>query len=122
MSLGLVAGLLGALGVAAGAFGAHALRERLDAGSLATFETAARYHLIHALAALLAAHRQGSTAGRAARRAGWAFVVGVLVFAGTLYALALGGPRWLGAITPLGGLAFILGWLSLGWSFRELRR
>ena len=113
MSLGLVAGLLGALGVLAGAFGAHALRERLDAASLGTFETAARYHLIHALAATLAAHRSGSSVGGAARRAGWAFVVGVLVFAGTLYALALGGPRWLGAVTPLGGTALIAGWIAL---------
>ena len=122
MSLGFVAALLGALGVAAGAFGAHALRERLDAPSLATFETAARYHLIHTLAAILAAHRAASTGAEAARRAGWAFVLGVSVFAGTLYALALGGPRWLGAITPLGGLALITGWLLLGWSFRQPRR
>ena len=119
MSLGLVAGILGALGVAMGAFGAHALRERLDPAALATFETAARYHLLHSLAAVVAALRAASGGGVAARRAGWLFVAGVLVFAGTLYGLALGGPRWLGAVTPLGGLAFISGWLALGWSCRE---
>ena len=119
MSLGLVAGILGALGVAMGAFGAHALRERLDPASLATFETGARYHLLHALAAMAAALRAAPGGGGPARRAGWLFVAGVLVFGGTLYGLALGGPRWLGAVTPLGGLALIAGWVSLGWSFRQ---
>lgn len=118
MNLGLVAGILGALAVAAGAFGAHALRERLDAASLATFETGARYQLLHALAAVGAALRAAAGGGSAARRAGWLFVAGSVVFAGTLYGLALGGPRWLGAITPLGGLALISGWLALAWSFR----
>jgi uncharacterized membrane protein YgdD (TMEM256/DUF423 family) len=118
VNLGLVAGLLGAIGVAAGAFGAHALRERLDAASLATFETGARYHLLHAVAAVVAALRASAAGGASARRAGWLFVAGTLVFSGSLYGLALGGPRWLGAATPLGGLAFISGWLALGWSFR----
>ena len=119
MTLGLVAGVLAALGVACAAFGAHGLRERLDPASLATFETGARQHLLHAAAAVLAAMRADGGGGAGARQAGWAFVVGVLVFAGTLYALALGAPRWLGAVTPLGGLAFIWGWLALAWGFRR---
>ncbi len=119
MRLGVVAALLGALAVVLGAFGAHALRGQLAGGDLALFETAARYHLIHALAAALAADR-ASRAPRASA-AGWAFVLGILVFSGTLYGLALGGPRILGAITPLGGLGFIVGWLLLAWSFLQER-
>ena len=115
MRLGVVAALLGALGVVLGAFGAHALRDHLSEADRAIWETAARYHLLHALAALVAADRS-SRAPRAAS-AGWAFVVGTLLFSGSLYGLALGGPRLLGAVTPLGGASFILGWLLLAWSF-----
>jgi len=118
MHLGRIAGILAALGVAAGAFGAHALRSRLDPAALAIFETAARYHLVHALAAVVAAARAEGSGGVTATRAGWWFVGGTLLFAGSLYGLAAGGPRILGAVTPFGGLAFILGWLTLAWSFR----
>ncbi len=118
-SLGVVAGILAALGVGAGAFGAHALRGRLDAGALATFETAVRYHLIHAVAAVLAADRAERSPGPLAGRAASLFAAGILLFSGSLYALALGGPRLLGAITPLGGLAFISGWLLLAFSFGQ---
>jgi len=99
------------LGVAAGAFGAHALEGRMSADLLAVFETAARYQLIHALALLFV----GLAAGRGRDRrwdiAGSLFTVGILVFAGSLYTLALTGSRWLGAITPIGGACFLVGWI-----------
>lgn len=106
----LLGAVLAALAVAAGAFGAHALRARVDAAALATFETAARYQMYHALALLvvggLAERRDGPWLGRAAVL----FVVGVLLFSGSLYALVLFGLPMLGAVTPLGGVAFLAGW------------
>lgn len=99
--------------VAAGAFGAHALRVRLDAGSLAVFETGARYQMYHAVGLLAAAWAVVRWPGPWAVRSGWLFAAGTLLFSGSLYALALGGVRWMGAITPLGGLAFLAGWLCL---------
>ena len=112
-----VGALNGFLSVAAGAFGAHALKARLGADLLAVFETGARYHMYHALAlvavGLLSALRPVSTALGLLDAAGWAFLVGVLLFSGSLYALALTGVRGLGAITPLGGLAFLTGWALL---------
>jgi uncharacterized membrane protein YgdD (TMEM256/DUF423 family) len=110
----LLAALFGGLGVALGAFGAHALRDRLTADLLATFETGVRYQVYHALALIgvvVAAARWPQSALPTA--AGWLFVAGVLIFSGSLYALALSGQRWLGAITPLGGVAFLAGWLCL---------
>jgi uncharacterized membrane protein YgdD (TMEM256/DUF423 family) len=106
----LAAALLGAAGVALGAFGAHGLRARLDARALESWETAVRYHLVHA-AALLAL----ALSPYAARLhgPGWLFVAGIVLFSGSLYALALGGPRLLGPVTPLGGLALLAGWLWL---------
>ena len=101
------------LSVGAGAFGAHALRARLDLTALATFETAARYQMYHALGLLAVAWTVERWPGAWAHRAGWLFVAGTLLFSGSLYALALSGTRWLGAITPLGGLAFLAGWLCL---------
>ncbi len=103
------AGILGLLAVACGAFGAHGLRDRVDAEQLAWWQTAARYQLTHALALLIVAWGGGPwTAAR--RGAAVGFVTGVALFSGTLYAMALGGPRILGAVTPLGGLALIVGW------------
>jgi len=99
--------------VAAGAFGAHALRVRLDAGSLAVFETGARYQMYHAVGLLAAAWAVVRWPGPWAVRSGWLFAAGTLLFSGSLYALALGGVRWVGAIAPLGGLAFLAGWLCL---------
>lgn len=99
--------------VAAGAFGAHALRVRLDAGSLAVFETGARYQMYHAVGLLAAAWAVVRWPGPWAVRSGWLFAAGTLLFSGSLYALALGGVRWVGAITPLGGLAFLAGWVCL---------
>ena len=104
------------LAVAAGAFGAHALRERLSPDMLAVFETGARYQMYHALALLAVAWAAGRWPGSAAVAAGWLFVAGTLVFCGSLYLLTLTGQRWLGAITPLGGLAFIAGWAALAWA------
>lgn len=111
------AGLSGALAVAAGAFGAHALRNRLDAYHLGVFETGARYHLVHALALLACGLLLGAGWSRA-KVSAIAFAVGTVIFSGSLYALALTGVRGLGAITPLGGLAFMMGWLSLFWVVR----
>ncbi len=119
MRMGMLASLLAAIAVVAGAFGAHALRGQLDAGSFATFETATRYQLIHALAAAFASDRAGRQGGPGAGLAALLFVAGMVLFSGSLYGLALGGPRALGAITPLGGLSFIAGWLVLATSFRR---
>ncbi len=105
--------LLAAAAVAAGAFGAHALAGRLPADRLDIYHTAARYQMYHALAVLAAAWAADRFPGAAATAAGWLFLAGIIVFCGSLYLLAAGGPRWLGAITPVGGLAFILGWLAL---------
>lgn len=109
----LLGAVFGLLGVALGAFGAHGLKAVLDADMAATFETGARYQMYHALALITA-----GWIGRTARNAwptwaGWSFVAGILLFSGSLYVLALTGARWLGAITPLGGLAFIVGWGAL---------
>ena len=109
MRLGMAGALLGALAVAAGAFGAHALRGRLDPAMLAAFETAARYQLIHAPAVLLAAQRAREVGGSLGRLAGTLFVVGVLLFSGSLYAMALGAPRAIGLATPFGGASLIAG-------------
>jgi uncharacterized membrane protein YgdD (TMEM256/DUF423 family) len=105
--------LFGATAVAAGAFGAHALKARLAPDLLAVFDTAARYQMVHALALLAAAWAVSRWPGWRARAAGWCFVVGTLVFSGSLYALTLTGLRALGAITPVGGVLMIVGWLLL---------
>jgi uncharacterized membrane protein YgdD (TMEM256/DUF423 family) len=103
-------GALNALiAVAAGAFGAHALKERLDAHRLDVFETAARYQMYHALGMIAAAWLAARGLGLAAT-GGWVMQAGVAIFSGSLYALALTGQTWLGAITPIGGLAMMVGW------------
>jgi uncharacterized membrane protein YgdD (TMEM256/DUF423 family) len=114
----LLGAISGFLSVAAGAFGAHALKRRIADDLLAVFETGARYEMYHALAlllvgALLSRAPAGSPPSGSLRTAGWLFLVGTLLFSGSLYALALSGVRRLGAITPLGGLAFLGGWLLL---------
>ena len=101
------------IAVAAGAFGAHALRARLSPDLLATFETGARYQMYHALALLAAAWATTRWPGSLIQWAGWLFVVGTVLFSGSLYALALSGVRWLGAVTPFGGVAFLGGWVCL---------
>jgi uncharacterized membrane protein YgdD (TMEM256/DUF423 family) len=97
------------LAVAAGAFAAHGLKSRIDAHALEIFETAARYQMYHALAMVLAGIL-------VAKRAGWVFQGGIVVFSGSLYLLALTDATWLGAITPIGGIAFLAGWVLLALS------
>jgi len=108
--------LWGFLGVAFGAFGAHAVQGIATEQALSWWETAAQYHLIHALALVLAGLLRG--AGGRGEAAGWALLGGSVLFSGTLYAMALGAPRWLGAVTPIGGLGQMLGWLSLAYAAR----
>lgn len=114
-----LASLSGMLAVMMGAFGAHALKNRLDEYALGIFETAVQYHFHHSFALLavgVIALSQPQTT--LLKTSGWLFLIGILVFSGSLYLLSLTGVRWLGAITPLGGLAFIGGWAclaALGW-------
>lgn len=113
-TLFIIAGFAGALGVALGAFGAHGLRGRLTPDALATFETGVRYLMIHALALIAAAWAVTRWPGSSLTvAAGWLYVTGMLLFSGSLIVLALTGARWLGAVAPLGGAAFIAGWLCL---------
>lgn len=105
--------VMSGLAVAAGAFGAHALRARLAPGDLLAFETGARYQMYHGLALIAAGWVAERWPGPLSSAAGWCFVVGILLFSGSLYALTLSGVRMLGAITPLGGLAFLAGWACL---------
>jgi uncharacterized membrane protein YgdD (TMEM256/DUF423 family) len=114
----VAAAVLGFVGVALGAFGAHALRDSLSARDLEIFETAVRYQLIHAVALLgvAAAWARWPDVARLLGVSGWLMVAGVIVFSGSLYALVLTGVRGLGAITPLGGVAFLAGWGLLAWA------
>lgn len=109
-----LAAVSGFLAVAFGAFGAHALKDHLDAVALQTFETGVRYQMYHALALLAPAllMRSGVTC-RAPRVAAWSFLLGTLLFSGSLYGLSLTGLKWFGPITPLGGVAFLAGWTAL---------
>jgi uncharacterized membrane protein YgdD (TMEM256/DUF423 family) len=118
-------GVSGFLAVALGAFGAHGLQARLadavdGAKRLGWWQTAAQYHLMHALSLGLVAMLIARAP--AARYAGFAFGLGTLLFSGSLYVMALGGPRWLGAVTPLGGLGFLAGWAVLAWCGFALAR
>jgi uncharacterized membrane protein YgdD (TMEM256/DUF423 family) len=107
--LGTIGAVAAALSVAAGAFGAHALRDRLPPDDLAVFDVAVRWHALHALAVVAVSLAARGPRG-AFRAAGFAFLGGLLLFSGSLYALALGAPRWAGAITPVGGVLFLAGW------------
>ncbi len=118
-----VAAVMGGLGVAGGAFAAHALKGQLSEKSLDIFETGIRYQMYHALALLLVALllTRTETPATALVVSGWSFIAGVLIFSGSLYALSFTDIKWLGAITPLGGVAFIIGWICLAtaaWSFK----
>jgi uncharacterized membrane protein YgdD (TMEM256/DUF423 family) len=109
-----IGAVLGGLSVIMGAFGAHGLKDSMSERSLEVFETAAKYQMYHALAllavGLLALNARPSFM---ISLAGWSFLIGTLIFSGTLYGLALSGIRWLGAITPIGGVGLIIGWFSL---------
>ena len=110
----LIGSILGFLGVVFGAFGAHALRSRLSAEMLAVFETAVRYQMYHTFAVLIVAAAIGRIGDAAwLVLAGWFFVAGILLFSGSLYALAFTGVGMLGAVTPVGGLLFLIGWACL---------
>jgi uncharacterized membrane protein YgdD (TMEM256/DUF423 family) len=117
----ILAAASGFIAVAAGAFGAHALKARLTPEMLAIFETGVRYQMFHVVGLLAAAWAAERWPGRAVNVAGWCFVAGTLIFSGSLYALALTGVRALGAVTPAGGVLFLVGWLLLGrvaWRWR----
>ncbi len=109
----IIGALSGAIGVAAGAFGAHALRARLDPRMLEVFETGARYQMYHAVAMLASAWIVTRFPGSLSNASGWLFLAGTVLFSGSLYVMALTGVRALGAITPLGGVCFIAGWVCL---------
>ena len=106
------AAVLGAIGVTLGALGAHALQTRLSAAQLASWDTAVKYHLVHSVA-LLALALFAAQSERSIQLPAWAFTLGILLFSGSIYLLLLTGQRWLGPVTPIGGLCFIAGWISL---------
>jgi len=108
-----VGGIIGMVAVSAGAFGAHGLKHALSADMAVIFETGVRYQMYHALALLAVGLLQNQDATAYGNLAGWGFAVGIVVFSGSLYVMALSGQRWLGAITPVGGLALIGGWALL---------
>jgi len=119
----LVAGAIaGAAAVALGAFGAHALRASLDERALATWHTAVDYQFWHALALLVVGVMARDRASHALGVAAWSFGVGIVLFSGSLYLLALDAPRAVGAITPFGGVAFIVGWIAVGWDALRAKR
>lgn len=105
--------LLAAVGVALGAFGAHGLRGVVGPERIDVWETAVRYHLVHALALLAVGWAASRRPGRSTGMAGWSFVVGIALFSGSLYLLVLTGKAWLGAVTPVGGVLFLAGWVAL---------
>jgi uncharacterized membrane protein YgdD (TMEM256/DUF423 family) len=119
-----VGAALMALAVGMGAFGAHGLRGRLDAYSMTVYEKAVFYHFVHALGILLVAllARTNAITIPGQTRVAWLLLIGILIFSGSLYALAVTGARMLGAITPIGGLAFIIGWLALVYEALRVQR
>ncbi len=109
------------LAVTLGAFGAHVLRARVSPEDLIIFETGVRYQMYHALGLFVVAWAASRWPGATVHAAGWLFMAGILIFSGSLYLLVLTGTRWLGAITPLGGVAMILGWGLLAWGIFQGR-
>lgn len=112
-SAALAGAVAGGLAVVLGAFGAHALRARLSIEDLGIYETAVRYQMYHAFALFIAAWMLSRNAAQASTAA-WLFIAGIVIFSGSLYLLVATGHRWLGAITPIGGLCLIAGWVMLG--------
>ena len=111
----------GFLSVAIGAFGAHSLKEVLDIYGSAIFETAVQYQMFHTLGLLAIGVLQVSYPQRSFRLSGWCFILGIILFSGSLYVMALSKMSWLGAITPIGGMAFLIGWGALVYQVRGLR-
>jgi len=111
--------LLAGLGVAAGAFGAHALRTRVEPRMLEVFETAVRYQMYHAFALLAVAWASARWPGSMVNASGWLFMAGIALFCGSLYLMTFTGLRWVGAITPLGGVCWIAAWLILAVAIRK---
>ena len=109
----IVGGIFAFLSVAAGAFGAHVLKSRINAEMLSVFEVGVRYQMYHALALIATACLHSKHPSRNTITSGGLFIVGIILFSGSLYTLSLGGPAWLGPVTPLGGFAFLLGWLFM---------
>jgi len=112
----VTASLMGLLAVAFGAFGAHLLKAHLGADQLSTFDIGVRYQMYHAIALLAVALAYAKWPGKGLIASGWLFIIGTVLFSGSLYALSLGGLRWVVVITPIGGLAFLAGWLCMAWS------
>lgn len=112
--------IFGLLGVAAGAFGAHVLRDRLTPDDLQIFETAVRYQMYHALALLAVGILGSRLPSSSVSAAGWCFLVGIIIFSGSLYLLVFTGARWWGAVTPIGGVSFLTGWVFLLWAALRL--
>ena len=112
----LMSSCLGALSVALGAFGAHGLKGRLTEADLQIYDLAVRYQMYHALALLGVALVASHVDHPGLKLAGLGFCIGVFFFSGSLYTMVATGQRWLGAVTPIGGLALIVGWVSLGWA------
>ncbi|THI89359.1 MAG: DUF423 domain-containing protein [Nitrospira sp. CG24A] len=114
--------ILAGLGVAAGAFGAHALKDILDPPMLQVFETATRYVMYHAFGLCIVSWAIDRYPEQRLEKSGWLFLIGILLFSGSLYVVSLAGIRWMGAVTPIGGLAFMTGWLLLAWGvWRDAR-
>ena len=112
----ILASMFSFIGVALGAFAAHALKDKLPADMFAIWEVGVRYHMYHALGLFAVAWVATQFPEANVSVSGWLFVCGIIIFSGSLYALGLSGMRWFGAITPIGGLCFLVGWLWLGWS------
>lgn len=109
----ILGSVFGMTAILAGTFGAHGLEQTVTPALLETFDTGVRYHMYHALALIGVAWACEHFGGKLPVAAGWLFVIGIIVFAGSLYLLAITGARWLGMITPIGGVAFVMGWLLL---------
>ena len=104
------------VGVAAGAFGAHGLKGRLDPEMLSVFKVGVQYQMYHAFALIAAAGAHTKWPSRFVKIGGWLFVIGTILFSGSLYLLSVSGVQWIGAVTPLGGLAFLAGWGCIAWA------
>jgi uncharacterized membrane protein YgdD (TMEM256/DUF423 family) len=113
---GYLGAVFAGLSVAAGAFGAHSLKGIISVDMLMAFETAVRYQMYHAFALLVVSSMLTHVPERNLRVVGWCFVAGIILFSGSLYVVALTSTRWAGAITPLGGVAFLAGWITLAWN------